>query len=152
LYNILADAQTGIIRKPINKDQAIEIAAANFNGEPKIQSTEYLTNTNGHHEYREKPLPAWDVTFEHPSNTTIYISSEFGSVESFRNNKWRLFDFLWMMHTMDYKQRDNFNNWLLRAFSIFGLLTIFSGFALFWVSSKAMRRRKRNKSVAKSNS
>ena len=93
LHNILADAQTGIIREPINKDQAIEIAAANFNGEPKIQSTEYLTNTNGHHEYHEKPLPAWAITFEHPTNTTIYVSSEFGRVEFFRNNKWRLFDF-----------------------------------------------------------
>jgi hypothetical protein len=73
----------------------------------------------------------------------LYVSSEFGRVESFRNNKWRLFDLLWMMHTMDYKQRDNFNNWLLRAFSIFGLLTIFSGFALFWVSSKTIRRKRK---------
>ena len=140
---MLADAQTAAIREPINKEEAIKIAAANFTGEPTLKSVEYLTNTNGHHEYREKPLPAWAVTFKHPTNTTLYVSSEFGRVESFRNNKWRLFDFLWMMHTMDYKQRDNFNNWLLRAFSIFGLLTIFSGFALFWVSSKGMRRKGR---------
>ena len=44
-----------------------------------------------------------------------------------------------MMHTMDYRQRDNINNWLLRAFSLFGLATIFSGFALFWVSRKKKR-------------
>lgn len=137
---ILADATTGQVRQPVLKEEAIQIAAESFNGDPKIEKVEYITSTNGHHEYREKPLPAWAVTFNHPTNTTVYVSSEFGKVESFRNNKWRIFDFLWMMHTMDYKQRDNLNNWLLRAFSVFGLLTIFSGFLLFWVSSKRLKR------------
>jgi len=41
-----------------------------------------------------------------------------------------------MMHTMDYQTRDNLSNWLLRAFSIFGLLTISSGFILFFVSQR----------------
>ncbi len=54
LYNMLTDAQTGAIRQPINKKEAIEIAAANFNDSPVLKSVEYLTNTNGHHEYREK--------------------------------------------------------------------------------------------------
>ncbi|MEJ7738304.1 MAG: PepSY domain-containing protein [Chitinophagaceae bacterium] len=139
LLNVLADAQTGSIRKPINREEAIRIAAANFNGKPALKSVEYLTSTGRHHEYREKPLPAWAITFHHPTNTTVYISADFGKVESFRNNKWRIFDFLWMMHTMDYKERDNFNNWLLRAFAIFGLLTIFSGFALYYVSFRRRR-------------
>jgi hypothetical protein len=90
----------------------------------------------GHHEYREQPLPAFAVTFNHPFNTTVYAASEFGTVQKFRNDKWRFFDFLWMMHTMDYQSRDNLSNWLLRAFSIFGLLTIVSGFVLFFVSRK----------------
>jgi hypothetical protein len=37
---------------------------------------------------------------------------------------------------MDYQGRDNFGNILLRAFSIFGLFTVASGFVLFFVSSK----------------
>lgn len=147
LSKLLADAETAMIRQPITKEEAVQIAAASFNGEPSLKSVEYITTTNGHHEYREKPLPAWAVTFEHPTNTTIYVSAEFGKVESFRNNKWRLFDFLWMMHTMDYKERDNFNNWLLRGFALFGLLTILSGFVLFWVS----RKRKRKKLVFTTN-
>ena len=138
---MLADAQTAAIREPINKEEAIKIAAANFTGEPTLKSVEYLTNTNGHHEYREKPLPAWAITFKHPTNTTLYVSSEFGRVESFRNNKWRLFDFLWMMHTMDYKQRDNFNNWLLRAFSIFGYLLFSPGLLCFGLAVRACEER-----------
>ncbi|MES2796345.1 MAG: hypothetical protein V4683_10280 [Bacteroidota bacterium] len=132
----LANAKTGSLRPPLSKSEAIEIAQKSFSDEVKPKLIEYLTNTNGHHEYRESPLPAYAITFEHPSNTTVYVSTELGTVQKFRNNKWRIFDFLWMMHTMDYQTRDNLSNWLLRAFSIFGLFTISSGFVLFFVSRK----------------
>lgn len=138
-HTALADAQTGRPRTTIEKEEAVAIARESFNGDPALQSVAYLTSTGGHHEYRGKPLPAWAVTFSHPANTTVYVSADYGKVESFRTSKWRVFDFLWMMHTMDYRQRDNINNWLLRAFSLFGLATIFSGFALFWVSRKKKR-------------
>ena len=48
--------------------------------------------------------------------------------------------FMWtMMHTMDYQSRNNLGNWLLRAFSVFGLVTILSGFTLFLISSKRFK-------------
>ncbi|HEY1115747.1 MAG TPA: PepSY domain-containing protein [Chitinophagaceae bacterium] len=140
LHTVLADARTGIPRFAVGREEAVQIARESFNGNPKVSSVAFLTTTNGHHEYRSKPLPAWAVTFSHPTNTTVYVSADYGKVESFRNNKWRVFDFLWMMHTMDYRQRDHFNNWLLRAFSLFGLATIFSGFVLFFVSRKRKKR------------
>jgi uncharacterized protein YpmB len=132
----LADAETGNLRPPLSKEEAIEIAQKSFSDDAKIEQVEYLTTTNEHHEYREQPLPAYAVTFIHPSKTTVYVSSTLGTVQKFRNNKWRIFDFLWMLHTMDYKNRDNISNWLLRAFSIFGLFTLSSGFILFFLSSK----------------
>ena len=52
-----------------------------------------------------------------------------------RHQSWRWFDFLWMGHTMDYKGRDNFNNILLRIFSLFGVFTVLSGFVLWGTSS-----------------
>jgi len=79
----------------------------------------------------------------HPARASFYGrhsgTAEWGTVQSFRNNQWRVFDFLWMLHTMDYQGRDDFNNALLRAFSVFGLITIFSGFALFIVSCKHIK-------------
>lgn len=141
LMNYLANAETGQLRGPLTKEEAIVVAKLRFNGEPKIKAVEYLLNTDKHHEYRESPLPAYAVTFEHPFKTTVYVASELGTVQKFRNNKWRIFDFLWMMHTMDYEGRDNFGNILLRAFSIFGLVTVLSGFALFFVSSKRGKKK-----------
>jgi len=52
-------------------------------------------------------LPAYAIRFDHPSKTTVYVATEMGAVTKFRNEKWRIFDFLWMLHTMDYQSRDN---------------------------------------------
>jgi uncharacterized iron-regulated membrane protein len=140
--NHLADATTGTLREPLTKDEAVAVAAQHFNGTPEVLAIEYLTTTDKHHEYREQPLPAYAITFKHPNNTTVYVASELGIVQKFRNKPWRIFDFLWMLHTMDYEGRDNFGNLLLRIFSIFGLITVLSGFVLFFISSKFLRKRK----------
>lgn len=118
--NLLADAATGQLRGPLTKKEAVGIASRRFNGTPGVKSVEYLTRAGRHHEYRENPLPAYAVNFEHPTAPTVYVASELGTVQKFRNKKWLLFDFLWMLHTMDYQGRDNFGNMLLRVFSIFG--------------------------------
>lgn len=139
----LADAMNGDLLPPLTKEQGLALAQEHFNTNATVKSVTYLDKVNRHHEYREKPLPAWAITFDHPSNTTVYVSANLGTVESFRNSKWRVFDFLWMLHTMDYTSRDNFSNILLRAFSIFGLATITSGFILFF--STRVRKNKKNK-------
>jgi len=141
LHNILADAVSGNVRDNINKDEAIKIAAESFAGSPEIKEIEYVTAVGKHDEYREKPLPAWKVTFNHPTNTNVYVAAATGKVETFRNDRWRIFDFLWMFHTMDYEGRDDINNWVLRAFSVFGLVTVLSGFLLFFVSTRWYRRK-----------
>ena len=126
----------------LTENEAKEVAQKSLKIPSQILKTEYLTNTDGHHEYREKPLPAYAVTFDAPNNTTVYVSEEQGTVQSYRNNAWRIFDFLWMLHTMDYQSRDNFNNGLLRIFSVIGLITILSGLLLFFLTSKFKLQKK----------
>jgi uncharacterized iron-regulated membrane protein len=133
-YTQLADAESGILKEPLTRAEAVELAKSRLTKVAPVESVQYLTDANGHHEYREKPLPAYAIRFGGTVNTTVYVAAEQGSVQSFRNNQWRIFDFLWMLHTMDYQNRDNMNNWLLRIFSVFGLVTIASGFLLFFVS------------------
>lgn len=132
----LADAITGVFRPRLTKDEAVAVALTSYTGAGKPQTVEYLTKTNNHHEYREQPLPAYAVSFDDERRTTIYIATELGTVQKIRNRPWRRFDFLWMLHTMDYLSRDNITNWLLRAFSIFGLTTVASGFILFFATQK----------------
>ncbi|MEO5906348.1 MAG: hypothetical protein ABIQ11_06460 [Saprospiraceae bacterium] len=136
----LINALTGKYRPPLTETEATEMAQKKFIGPYQVKSVEYLTETNKHHEYREQPLPAFAITFNNERHTTVYVASDAGVIVKARNQPWRQFDFLWMMHTMDYSSRDNITNWLLRAFSIFGLATVASGFTLFFVSIKKKKK------------
>jgi len=150
----LANARTGQLRNELTQAEATALAQQRFAGgrnagpsanrPSAVERVEYLTSTNSHHEYREKPLPAYAVTFQQPVHATVYVAAQLGTVQSIRTDPWRIFDLLWMLHTMDYEGRDDINNGLLRAFSVLGLLTITSGFALYFVSSPQLRRKKVN--------
>ncbi len=132
----LADALSGVLRPPLTEEEAVAVARNGYAGTGEMQTVERLTETNNHHEYREQPLPAYAISFDDERRSTVYVATELGTVQKIRNRPWRQFDFLWMLHTMDYSNRDNISNWLLRAFSIFGLATVASGFTLFFVSRK----------------
>lgn len=136
------NAVSGKVRQSISEDEAKKIAIDGLKQSLSVKNVQYLTkeNVGGHHEYREKPLPAWAVTFENSEDLTVYLSAETGQIGAFRTKKWRIFDFLWMLHTMDFEERDNINNYLLRGFSLMGIVTIISGFLLFLVSSKFLRK------------
>jgi uncharacterized iron-regulated membrane protein len=135
----LADAATGALREPLTKDEAISVAKDNVISTAQVDKVELLEKTDNHHEYRERPLPAYAVTLKKP-DCTVYVSTERGTFQTIRHDQWRAFDFLWMFHTMDYAGRDNFNNWLLKALSLFGLLTVVSGFVLFVISSRTLKK------------
>lgn len=147
----LADAQSGKLRPPLSRQEAVALAKQRFTGSPEVVEVEYLTSTSGHHEYREKPLPAYAITFREPAHATVYVAAGLGTVQSVRTDPWRIFDWLWMLHTMDYEGRDNINNGLLRTLSVLGLLTIASGFALYGISSPGLRRKKPRKRVLPAN-
>jgi hypothetical protein len=64
-------------------------------------------------------------------------------VTKHRNGIWRAFDFLWMLHTMDYRSRDDFNNPLLRGVAAMAVVAVLSGFLLWGRTSMFLRRRRR---------
>lgn len=141
--SILYSLQTGKRKLEVSKEEAVAIVQERLVEVYKITSIDYLTQVNDHHEYRGRPLPAWAIHFDTTEDLTAYVAAADGSFQRIRHNSWRWFDFLWMTHTMDYQGRDNMNNWLLRIFSIFGLLTVSSGFTLFFVSRGRKKKRKK---------
>lgn len=131
LYN----AQNGNYKPEISENEAISIAENHMIGDLSIAKIQKINTVDTHHEYRGKPLPAYQISFKGADELKAYVSVKQGRFETLRHRDWRWFDFLWMTHTMDYQTRDNFNNLLLRAFSLLGLITVMSGFLLFAVSS-----------------
>ncbi len=110
-----------------------------------IKKIEYLTieDISEGHEYREKPLPVYVIYLAHDTNTRVYVHPELAKITTVRNDNWRRFDFLWMLHVMDFETRDHITNWILRIFSVLGLVTILSGFYLYYLSSPTIRKVKR---------
>ncbi len=141
----LADARTGRLRPPITEAEAVAIAQADFIPEAPVAAVEYLTEAPPGSEFRSSPLPVYRVVFDHPTGTRIYVAAENGRVTARRNDTWRWFDFFWMFHIMDYRTRDNFNHLLLQSFSLFGLLTVLSGFVLWAVTSPTLRGRRKKR-------
>lgn len=137
---VLVSVKDGSVRTEVSSAEAGRIAQQALANPSEPAELTYLTadNVSKHHEYREKPLPAWAVTFG--NNVSVYVAAETGQVGAVRTDNWRAFDFLWMLHTMDFKGRDNINNYVLRGFSVLGLITVLSGFSLFFVSSRFFRR------------
>ena len=72
----------------------------------------------------------WQVQFDDTFNTTLYLSENNGKVVTVRSTLWRIFDFFWMLHIMDYDERENFNNPLLISFSATSVLFCLSGILL----------------------
>jgi hypothetical protein len=142
---ILINAITGKTKKSMSKEEARIFAKKLFKPNDDIQDIEYITkdNISEHTQYRGGKLPAWAISFNHSTNSVIYLSAEKGTFEKIRSKQWRLFDFLWMMHIMDFNERENFNNTFLKGFSILSLLTILSGFLLFYQSSRTIRKIKK---------
>jgi uncharacterized iron-regulated membrane protein len=140
----LADARSGEALEAIGQEAAVEMATRRFahGHEAGIADVRLLRegDVGAHSEIRGFTLPAWRIAFDHPSGATAYVAAETGEMLRIRNTQWRVFDFFWMLHTMDYRGRDDFNNWLLRFMSVFAMVTILAGFVLFVGTSRPYRR------------
>jgi hypothetical protein len=140
----LVDAVSGEIRSPLGREAAVAVARADFAADAQVVKVERIESAGRGSEYRGRELPAWRVEFDHPSRTRLYVSADRGLVRARRNNTWRTFDLMWMFHIMDYKHRDDFNNAVLRFLSILGVATVVSGYVLWGLTSRTLRRRARS--------
>ena len=61
----------------------------------------------------------------------VYVDPRSGDIVAIRNTAWRAWDFLWMLHIMDYDDRDDIGTWLLKLFSLLALLTAIAGIVLY---------------------
>ena len=134
----LIHARTGETKQELTEAEALAVADKQMIDDLEVKEVEKITSTGDHHEYRGSPLPAYVISYNTPQNIKAYVSIADGTFRSVRHRDWRWFDFLWMTHTMDYEGRDNFNTALLRAFSLLGLVTVLSGFLLWFISSPTM--------------
>ena len=122
-------------------DNAIKsIARLDYDGDRQISATTLIISDTPL-EYKG-PLPVYQVTFDDWRNTRLYLDPISGEIRARRNAFWRLFDFLWMLHILDFGAREDFNNNLLKMTSLASFGIVVSGYTLFFLG----RRRKRKQS------
>lgn len=125
--------------KPIgllNESTIRALANESFHGEAPIVKVELLPVAPG--EVGKRPAPIWAVHYGDMGRTTLYFSPNSGVLLARRHELWRWFDLLFMLHIMDYDERSDVNNMLLRVAAIGGLLFALSG---MWLLLYSFRRR-----------
>lgn len=133
----LYDAKTGIKRSQITSEEARSITSrAWIAGRPNIAAVEEVVT--GSTEYRGA-LPAWRVDTD--DDVSVYIPLSTGEIAAVRSTTWRIYDFFWGLHIMDWKNHENFNSWWLVLFALGGLTMALSG--LFLLIKRWPFRRKR---------
>ena len=126
----LRDAHSGNVLA-VDAPMTMEIAARDYAGDDRLIGTP-LRLAEPNMESRGHRGPLWRVDIADDYGTTLYISAADGRVLERRNDSWRLFDFFWMLHIMDYSEREDFNNPFVVAFGIGALLLSLSGCALLF--------------------
>lgn len=137
---LLADAMSGRALSPLDADTARRVAEADYAGPGTVREVREVTETST--EIRGLPLPVWRVAFDDDRSTVLYVSPDQGRVLARRNDMWRVFDFFWMLHIMDYSGRDDFNHPLLIVASVVGWVLAVTGIWLvvLWLMRKRKRR------------
>ena len=123
---LLLDALNGETIAPIDSSKINQLANIYYAGTGEIQNAT-LIESNPPREIGARPLPIWRVDFDDVWGSTLYISPSSGALATRRHTLWRVFDFLWMLHIMDYDEREDVNNLLLRVVSFLAFLLVLSG-------------------------
>jgi hypothetical protein len=127
----LFDARTGAALPPVDASQATRIARSAWKGADKPASQPSRVTAESP-EYRGA-LPAWRIAFADPDHTSVFVAAESGKITAVRTGTWRLYDFFWSLHIMDWKNHEDFNTWWLLAFAIGGLTLGIAGTILLFM-------------------
>lgn len=135
----LVDAERGTVLTPLGEAAATAVAVGDYAPTHPVASVTHVGEKGG--DYRGPELPVWRVEFAGPKATRLYVSPRSGRVLARRNDRWRLFDFFWMLHTMDYREREDFNHPLVRVAALGALGVVLTGTLLLGQRFIKVRRK-----------
>ena len=92
-----------------------------------------ISKARGGSEYRGRDLPIYKIAAKdiEGAYVNIYQNPYSGEILAIRSLSWRIWDFMWGLHIMDWVERDNISNIFLKFFSFLALITSISGIFLF---------------------
>lgn len=137
----LLDARTGQVISPLDEHTVRGLAQANYAGEGTIKNARFF-ETKAPREYGRSG-PVWRIDFSQPDAASFYIDANTAELKAVRTGLWRTFDFMWGLHIMDWKSRDNFNSWWIKSVAVLAVIFFLTGLALTILRLSAMLSRRR---------
>ena len=119
----------GALQK-ISFDEAKQLVSKQTSLKP-MAVEEIYTSEKGS-EYRGRELPIYKVVTRNANDNEInaYLNIFTGEVVAIRSAQWRIWDLMWGFHIMDWQERDNIDNLLLKIFSNVFSFKVVSGFKI----------------------
>ncbi len=141
---------------PIDAAKAKALAVARYSGAESARTVTRVDRPTL--ETRDLALPVWRVEFTDKARTTLLVSAGTGEVLGAKNNTWRLWDIAWMLHIMDYDDRQSFNHPLIITVAVgaawialSGLILLFRAFRpsdVAWITGPVERLASRRRASA----
>jgi hypothetical protein len=140
----LADAATGRLLPPLNAADALRAVEARYEGTAKVGGVDRIFANHPPIDFRRR-IDAWRVTMS--DGTRFYVGAATGEILAKRTGWWRIYDFMWGLHIMDLKTREDAHNPLLIGFGLVSLVTTILAVALLPMTIR--RRRKKAEAAAR---
>jgi uncharacterized iron-regulated membrane protein len=133
----LADPATGDWLPEVSAVGAVEEVMSRYTGSAGVASVRRTDPDDPPLDLR-RPIPAWQVRMD--DGTRFYVDSRSGQIVASRTAWWRFYDWMWGLHIMDLKTREDTHNPLIIGFAIVALITTL--LALIMLPLTIRRRRK----------
>ncbi len=142
---VVVDATTGRQLSPLPEARIVGLARAHYAGAGSVLRVTLLSEEALKPiELQSRPLPLWRIDFDDWLETSLYLDPDTGRLVTRRHRFWRWFDFLWSLHIMDYTERSDVNNSLLRVATIAAVVATGTGVWLSFHSFAFLQRRRRS--------
>ena len=151
---LLVSASNGQLLSPIGKAQAISIAKQSYaNTDAQVSNVEVISE-NPPRELSARHLPVWRIDFDDFASPTFYISASSAQLVTKRHSFWRIFDWMFAFHVMDYVDEEA-DNKLLLIFTVLACIGCLFGLVLTYFrlapkhNKQALLSKKRSNGVSR---
>jgi hypothetical protein len=128
------DMQSRAALPALSANDARLIVAKQIKGGDQIRSVTAFDADNVPFDFRRE-MPVWQVALEDGAH--IYIGRDTGQIEAVRTRWWRGFDFMWGLHIMDLRTREDTSHPILILFAALGVIGALLGCILMFRRRKA---------------
>jgi hypothetical protein len=132
----LADPLTGRLLGAVSAAEASAEVLARYRGQARIDSVRRTAPDNPPLELR-RPVASWQVNLS--DGTRIFVAADSGAILATRTRWWRFYDWMWGLHIMDLKGREDAHHPILISFAAISLIAALLALVLLPLSIRRRR-------------